>query len=154
MARLARKHRLFVVSDLAYGATAFDGYRPPSFLQAKYGKDVGVELTTMLKEFNMAGWRVGYCVGNRDAVEALGRVKAYYDYGLFQPLQIASIIALRHCIPDGAAQALVYQKRRDVLCDGLSAPGGTSRSRRPRCSSGRRSRSRIAAEARSGSRST
>ncbi len=123
MARLARKHRLFVVSDLAYGATAFDGYRPPSFLQAKYGKDVGVELTTMSKEFNMAGWRVGYCVGNRDAIEALGRVKAYYDYGLFQPLQIASIIAMRHCIPDGAAQALVYQNRRDALCDGLERAG-------------------------------
>ena len=123
MARLARRQRLFVVSDLAYGATAFDGYRPPSFLQARYGKDVGVELTTMSKEFNMAGWRVGYCVGNRDAVEALGRVKAYYDYGLFQPLQIASIIALRHCIPDGAAQALLYQKRRDVLCDGLERAG-------------------------------
>jgi alanine-synthesizing transaminase len=108
---------------LAYGATAFDGYQPPSFLQARYGKDVGVEFTTMSKEFNMAGWRIGYCVGNRDAVEALGRVKAYYDYGLFQPVQIASIIALRHCAREAAEQAMRYQRRRDALCDGLERAG-------------------------------
>ena len=123
MARIARRRRLFVISDLAYAATAFDGYKPPSFLQTKYGKDVGVEFTTMSKEFNMAGWRVGYCVGNRSAVEALAQVKAYYDYGLFQPVQIASIIALRHCADDSAAQAARYQRRRDVLCDGLERAG-------------------------------
>ena len=123
MARLARRHRLFVVSDLAYGATAFDGYKPPSFLQTKYGTEVGIEFTTMSKEFNMAGWRVGYCVGNRHAVDALTRVKAYYDYGIFQPVQIASIIALRHCASEAAEQALRYQRRRDVLCDGLERAG-------------------------------
>jgi len=123
VARLARRHRLFVVSDLAYGATAFDGYVPPSFLQAKYGKEVGVEFTTMSKEFNMAGWRVGYCVGNRHALEALARVKAYYDYGIFQPVQIASIIALRQCAKEAAEQAARYQRRRDVLCDGLERSG-------------------------------
>ena len=123
MGRLARRHRLFVVSDLAYGAVAFDGYTPPSFLQAKNGMDVGIELTTMSKEFNMAGWRVGYAVGNRHAVEALTRVKAYYDYGLFQPVQIASIIAMRHCASEAAEQTLKYQTRRNVLCDGLERAG-------------------------------
>jgi alanine-synthesizing transaminase len=123
LARLARRHKLFIISDLAYGATAFDGFKPPSFLQAKYGKDIGVEFTTMSKEFNMAGWRVGYCVGNRHAVEALGRVKAYYDYGVFQPVQIASIIALRHCEKEAAAQAARYQRRRDILCEGLERGG-------------------------------
>lgn len=123
MARLARRHRLFVLSDLAYGATSFDDYVPPSFLQTKYGKDVGVEFSTMSKEFNMAGWRIGYCVGNRYAVEALTRVKAYYDYGIFQPLQIAAIIAFRHCAREAAEQAARYQRRRDVLCDGLEGAG-------------------------------
>ena len=123
MARLARKHSLFVVSDFAYGQTAFDGYEPPSFLQTKYGKAVGVEFSTMSKAFNMAGWRIGYCVGNKDAVAALTRVKAYYDYGIFQPLQIASIIALRHCRQDSIEQAARYQRRRDVLCDGLERAG-------------------------------
>jgi len=123
VARLARRRRFVVVSDLAYGAIAFDGYKPPSFLQARYGKEVGVEFTTMSKEFNMAGWRVGYCVGNRQAVDALGRVKAYYDYGLFQPVQIASIIALRQCLKEGQEQALRYQRRRDVLCRMLAQAG-------------------------------
>lgn len=123
IARIARKHRLFVVSDLAYGAVAFDGYKPPSFLQTRYGKDVGVEFTTMSKEFNMAGWRVGYCVGNRTAIDALVRIKGYYDYGIFQPVQIASIIAMRHCAREAAEQCAHYQRRRDVLCDGLERAG-------------------------------
>jgi len=123
MARLARKRCLFVLSDLAYGQTAFDGYEPPSFLQAKYGKQVGVEFTTMSKAYNMAGWRIGYCVGNRHAVAALSRVKAYYDYGIFQPVQIASIIALRACRAEAAEQSARYQARRDVLCDGLERAG-------------------------------
>ena len=123
IARLARKHRLFVISDLAYGATAFDGYKPPSFLATTYGKDVGVEFTTMSKEFNMAGWRIGYCVGNKYAIAALAKVKAYYDYGVFQPVQIAAIIALRHFAKEAKEQAARYQVRRDVLCDGLERGG-------------------------------
>ena len=123
ISRIARRHKVFVVSDLAYGAVAFDGYKPPSFLQTKYGRRVGVELTTMSKEYNMAGWRVGFCVGNDTAIEALARVKAYYDYGLFQPVQIASIIAMRHCAREAAEQAMRYQNRRDVLCDGLKPAG-------------------------------
>ena len=123
IARLARRHKLFVVSDLAYAAVAFDGYKPPSFMQTKHGRHVGVELTTMSKEYNMAGWRVGYCVGNKTAIEALARVKAYYDYGIFQPVQIASIIAMRHCAKEAAAQAARYQSRRDVLCRGLERAG-------------------------------
>jgi alanine-synthesizing transaminase len=93
---------------------------------------VGVEFTTMSKEFNMAGWRIGYCVGNRHAVEALARVKAYYDYGIFQPVQIASIIALRHCAHEAAEQAMRYQRRRDVLCDCLERAGWEAE--RPRAS--------------------
>lgn len=123
IARIARRHKLLVVSDLAYAAVAFDGYQPPSFMQTKYGRQVGVELTTMSKEYNMAGWRVGYCVGNKTAIEALARMKAYYDYGIFQPVQIASIIAMRHCAKEAAAQAARYQKRRDVLCRGLERAG-------------------------------
>ena len=123
MARIARRHRLFIISDLAYAATAFDGYKPPSLMQTKYGREVSVEFTTMSKEFNMAGWRIGYCVGNRHAIAALARVKAYYDYGVFQPVQIASIIALRHCAREAAEQAMRYQKRRDVLCNGLERAG-------------------------------
>lgn len=121
--RVARRHRIFIISDLAYGATAFDGYEPPSLLQAKYGKDVGVEFTTMSKEFNMAGWRVGYCVGNKSAVAALATIKGYYDYGIFQPVQIASIIAMRHCADEAAEQRGRYQRRRDVLCSGLEKAG-------------------------------
>lgn len=123
IARLARRHRIFVISDLAYAAVAFDDYKPPSFMQTRYGKEVGIEFTTMSKEYNMAGWRIGYGVGNRHAVDALARVKGYYDYGIFQPLQIAAIIAMRHCARDAAEQALRYRKRRDVLCDGLERAG-------------------------------
>ena len=121
--RIARKFGSIIVHDFAYGATAFDGYEPPSFLATPGAKDVGVEFTTMSKEFNMAGWRVGYCAGHREIIAALRRIKGYYDYGLFQPIQIASIIALRECAPEAAAQAMVYQQRRDVLCRGLERIG-------------------------------
>jgi len=121
--RLARKFGLLVLHDFAYGATTFDGYQAPSFLSQPGAKQVGVEFTTMSKEFNMAGWRVGYCAGRREVIAALKRLKAYYDYGIFQAIQIASIIALRHCAADAVAQAAVYQRRRDVLCDGLERIG-------------------------------
>lgn len=123
MARMARRMRFLVISDMAYAATTFDGYKAPSFLQTKYGKDVAIEFSTMSKEYNMAGWRVGFAVGNAEAVGALGRLKAYYDYGIFQPVQIASIIAMRHCAAEAAEQAARYQVRRDVLCDGLTRAG-------------------------------
>ncbi len=119
----ARKHNIIVVHDFAYCGIAFDGYKPPSFLKAKGAKDIGVEFNTMSKSFNMAGWRLGFCVGNKEIVSTLAKVKGYYDYGIFQPVQIASIIALRECDKYTKEQAQIYQARRDVLCDGLERIG-------------------------------
>lgn len=119
----ARRYNIIVIHDFAYSGILFDGYKAPSFLQVKGAKEVGVEFNTMSKTFNMAGWRLGFCVGNRQIVEALGKVKGYYDYGIFQPVQIASIIALRHCQEYAEKQAKVYQNRRDVLCDSLNRTG-------------------------------
>ncbi|BBO17037.1 aminotransferase [Candidatus Brocadia pituitae] len=119
----ARKHNIIIVHDFAYCGIAFDGYKPPSFLQVKGAKDVGVEFNTMSKSFNMAGWRLGFCVGNKEIVSTLAKVKGYYDYGIFQPVQIASIIALRECNKYTSEQAQIYQNRRDVLCEGLNRIG-------------------------------
>ena len=121
--KFARAENIVVLSDFAYGDTVFDGYRAPSFLHVRGAKQIGVEFSTMSKAFNMAGWRVGFCAGNSQIIDALRRVKGYYDYGLFQPVQIASIIALRHCTQFTEEQARVYQTRRDVLCDGLERIG-------------------------------
>ncbi len=121
--KLALRYNVIVIHDFAYCCTAFDGYRPPSFLQIKGAKEVGVEFNTMSKIFNMPGWRLGFCVGNRQIIEALARIKGYYDYGIFQPVQIASIIALRECKTYAEEQARVYQHRRDILCDGLNRVG-------------------------------
>ncbi len=92
-----------VISDFAYADICFDGYQAPSFLAAPGAKDVGVEFTTMSKGYNMAGWRIGYCCGNGEMVRALATIKGYYDYGMFQPIQIAAIVALRHT--DAAVEA-------------------------------------------------
>ena len=121
--QFAKRHHIIVLHDFAYGQTTFDGYKAPSFLQAQGAKDVGVEFSTMSKAFNMAGWRVGFMVGHRDIIGSLSRIKGYYDYGLFQPVQIASIIGLRECQDFAIQQAQVYQSRRDVLCDGLERIG-------------------------------
>jgi alanine-synthesizing transaminase len=120
---LAKKFGFMVVSDLAYADVTFDGYRTPSFLAAKGAIDVGVELTTMSKGYNMAGWRVGFCSGNAEMIRALATIKTYYDYGMFQPIQIAAIMALRHTDAAVEAQSAVYQGRRDVLCGGLERLG-------------------------------
>ena len=120
---LARRHELIVVHDLAYGGISFDGYHPPSFLQARGAKEVGVEFTTMSKSFNMAGWRIGYCSGNPRVIDGLTRVKGYYDYGVFQAIQIASIIGLRDYERISARQSQVYQERRDVLVARLEQIG-------------------------------
>ncbi len=117
--QLARQYNVLIVSDFAYGETCFDGYRAPSFLATPGGKDIGVEFSTMSKPYNMAGWRVGFCCGNPQMVRALATIKGYYDYGHFAPIQIASILALRNGDEFVARQALVYQKRRDVLVAGL-----------------------------------
>jgi alanine-synthesizing transaminase len=120
---LARRHGLYVIHDFAYGLTTFDDYRAPSFLQVEGAKRLGVETLTMSKGYNMAGWRVGFVVGNRDMISVLAAIKGYYDYGIFQAIQIATVIALRHCDGEMAAQAAVYQSRRDLLCDGLERAG-------------------------------
>jgi alanine-synthesizing transaminase len=121
--RLARKYGFMVISDLAYADVTFDGYKTPSFLAAPGASDVGVEFTTMSKGYNMAGWRVGFCAGNAEMIRALSTIKGYYDYGMFRPIQIAAIVALRHTDAAVEAQAAEYQRRRDVLCDGLERLG-------------------------------
>ncbi len=119
----AKEHKMWVIHDFAYADLAFDGYKPPSFLQAKGAKDVGVEFFSMSKSYNMPGWRVGFCVGNEKIIGALTRIKSYLDYGIFQPIQIASIIALNG--PQDCVQETVriYQERRDVLVEGLNRIG-------------------------------
>jgi len=120
---LARRHGTMVVHDFAYADLCFDGYRAPSILEIEGAKEVAVEVFSMSKSYNMAGWRVGYCLGNRKMIAALARIKSYLDYGAFQPVQIASIIALRECEEETARICQVYQKRRDVLIAGLKRTG-------------------------------
>jgi alanine-synthesizing transaminase len=121
--KLAKRYGVMIISDLAYADVTFDGYKSPSILAAPGGIDVAVELTTMSKGYNMAGWRVGFCGGNAEMVRALATIKGYYDYGMFRPIQIAAILALRNTEAAVEAQAMVYQNRRDVLCDGLERLG-------------------------------
>jgi alanine-synthesizing transaminase len=120
---IARKFNIAVIHDFAYGETCFDGYKAPSFLSAKGAKDVGVEFSTMSKAYNMAGWRIGFAAGNKEMIDALATIKGYYDYGIFQAVQIASIIAMRQCDKDTDEQNKKYQFRRDVVCDCLSKIG-------------------------------
>ena len=123
IADFAKENDVIVVHDLAYSDLNFDGYQAPSFLQAKGAKDVGVEFFSLTKSYNMAGWRVGFCVGNRDVVGALIKIKSYLDYGMFQPIQIASIIALngpQECVGEIADR---YRSRRDALVEGLNKAG-------------------------------
>jgi alanine-synthesizing transaminase len=121
--RLARAHGTWVVHDFAYADLGFDGYQAPSILQVEGAKDVAVEIFSLSKSYNMAGWRVGFCLGNARMIGALARIKSYLDYGVFQPIQIASIIALRECGEDTKKICAVYQKRRDVLITGLKRAG-------------------------------
>jgi alanine-synthesizing transaminase len=119
----AKEHNFIVVHDLAYADLTFDGYEAPSFLQARDAKGVGVEFFSLSKSYNMPGWRVGFCVGNREVIHALARIKSYLDYGIFQPIQIAAIQALngpQDCVEEIRS---LYQKRRDSLIDGLDRAG-------------------------------
>ena len=121
--KAAKEHGFIVVHDLAYADLTFDGYQAPSFLQAAGAKDVGVEFFSLSKSYNMPGWRVGFCVGNKEIVHALARIKSYLDYGIFQPIQIAAIAALdgpQDCVEEICS---MYQKRRDSLLDGLDRAG-------------------------------
>jgi alanine-synthesizing transaminase len=120
---IAKKLHIAVIHDFAYGDTCFDGYKAPSFLSAKGAKDVGVEFSTLSKAFNMAGWRIGFAVGNKTMIESLATIKGYYDYGIFQAAQIASIIAIRHCETEKDEQNKKYAFRRDVVCDCLNRLG-------------------------------
>jgi alanine-synthesizing transaminase len=121
--RLAAQHGTMVVHDFAYADICFDGYSAPSMLQVDGAKEVGIEIFSMSKSYNMAGWRVGFCLGNRKMIAALARIKSYLDYGIFQPIQIASIIALRECEEDTRKIRGIYQRRRDVLVEGLNRAG-------------------------------
>lgn len=121
--RLAQHHGTMVVHDFAYADLCFDGYKAPSILQVEGAREVAVEIFSMSKSYNMAGWRVGYCLGNAKMIAALARIKSYLDYGVFQPIQIASIIALRECEEDTRKICAVYQKRRDILVNGLERAG-------------------------------
>jgi alanine-synthesizing transaminase len=120
---LARANGSIVVHDFAYADLGFDGYKPPSILEVPGAKDIAVEIFSMSKSYNMAGWRVGFCLGNERIIYALSRIKSYLDYGTFQPIQIASIIALRECEAETAKIRQVYQDRRDLLVEGLQSAG-------------------------------
>jgi alanine-synthesizing transaminase len=121
--RLAHRHGTMIIHDFAYADLGFDGYQAPSILQVEGAREVAVEIFSMSKSYNMAGWRVGFCLGNAKMISALARIKSYLDYGVFQPIQIASIIALRECEEDTKKICAVYQKRRDVLVAGLKRAG-------------------------------
>jgi alanine-synthesizing transaminase len=119
----AREHDMVLVHDFAYSDTYFDGYVPPSVLQIPGAKDIAVELYTMTKSFSMAGWRVAFTVGNAEVIGALTKLKSYLDYGTFQPIQIASIVALNEA-PDYPKEVnAIYNSRRDTLVDGLNRIG-------------------------------
>ncbi len=119
----AKKNEVMIIHDIAYADIVFDGYKAPSFLATPGAKDVGVEIFTLSKSYNMPGWRVGFVCGNKEMVQALTHLKGYLDYGMFQPIQIASIIALNS--PDSVAREIaeLYRSRRDVLVDGLNRIG-------------------------------
>ena len=120
---IAKKNEIWVIHDLAYADLCFDDYKAPSFLEVKGAKDIGAEFFTLSKSYNMPGWRVGFCCGNKDLIGALSRVKSYYDYGLFTPIQVASIVALNEGDQEVDKIRDMYKERRDVLCDGLNKIG-------------------------------
>lgn len=121
--KFCRERDIIVVHDMAYADLVFDGYEAPSFLQVPGAKKIGVEFFSLSKSYSMPGWRVGFCVGNKKIIASLKRIKSYLDYGMFQPIQIASIIALNgpyDCVKEIVG---IYKERRDVLCDGLDRVG-------------------------------
>jgi len=120
---LARQYGSYVIHDFAYAELGFDGYRPPSILEVEGAAEHAVEIYSMTKSYNMAGWRVGFCLGNRKLIAALTRIKSYLDYGTFQPIQIAATTALLECDSAPGEIAKVYHARRDALISGLSKAG-------------------------------
>ncbi|CAG0901124.1 unnamed protein product [Cyprideis torosa] len=121
--RLAKKYDFMVINDFAYSRITYDGYVAPSLLEVEGAKDVAVEFGSFSKSYNMAGWRLGYCVGNRHIIEGLSKIKGYYDYGIFSAIQVAGIVAMRDCEDDIGEQVKLYQQRRDALCEGLERMG-------------------------------
>ena len=121
--KFAKEHEIWVVQDLAYADICFDGYKAPSILQVEGAKDVAVEFFTLSKSYNMPGWRVGFCCGNKDLLAALARIKSYFDYGLFTPIQVAAIKALDEGDENVEKIRSMYQSRRDVLVNGLNNAG-------------------------------
>ncbi|CBE68563.1 MAG: alanine transaminase [Candidatus Methylomirabilis oxygeniifera] len=121
----AQEHHLILIHDLAYADLTFDGYQAPSLLQVPGAKEIGVEFFTLSKSYNMPGWRVGFCVGNPRIIAALTRLKSYLDYGMFQPIQIAAIIALNGPQACVGETVQTYRVRRDALVDGLNRIGWT-----------------------------
>lgn len=121
--KLAKKYNFMVINDFAYGKITYDGVVAPSFLEIPGALDVAVEFGSFSKSYNMAGWRLGYCVGNKEMIGGLSKIKGYYDYGVFSAIQVAGIVAMRDCEDTISEQVAVYQKRRDVLCDGLLKMG-------------------------------
>ena len=119
----AKDHKIWIVQDLAYADICFDGYKAPSILQVEGAKEVAVEFFTLSKSYNMPGWRVGFCCGNKDLLAALSRIKSYFDYGLFTPIQVAAIKALDEGDENVEQIRLLYQSRRDVLVNGLNSAG-------------------------------
>lgn len=120
---IAKEHNIWVVHDVAYADIVFDGYKAPSILQVPGAKDIAVEFYSLSKSYNMPGWRVGFMVGNNELVSALARMKSYLDYGMFTPIQVAAIVALEQCDAEVVKIRDMYQHRRDVLCEGLTAAG-------------------------------
>lgn len=120
---LAARHGTMIVHDFAYADLCFDGYKAPSILQVDGAKEIAVEIFSLSKSYNMAGWRVGFCLGNPKLIGALARIKSYLDYGIFQPIQIAAIIALRECEDETRKIREVYRQRRDLLVSGLQRAG-------------------------------
>ena len=121
--KFAKEHKIWVIQDLAYADICFDGYKAPSILQVEGAKEVAVEFFSLSKSYNMPGWRVGFCCGNKDLLAALSRIKSYFDYGLFTPIQVAAIKALDDGDDYVEEIRLRYQDRRDVLIKGLNDAG-------------------------------
>ena len=119
----AKEKEVLLVHDFAYADLGFDGYQPPSILQADGGKDVAVELYSMTKSFSMAGWRVAFMLGNSEVIAALAKIKSYLDYGTFQPIQIAATVTINEASDHPKEVNKIYQSRRDTLCDGLNRIG-------------------------------
>lgn len=120
---VAKEHEMWIIQDLAYADLVYDGYEAPSILQVKGAKDIAVEFFSLSKSYNMPGWRIGFCVGNPTLIGALARIKSYLDYGMFTPIQVAAISALegdQTCVEE---IRMMYQTRRDILCDALCAAG-------------------------------